>query len=45
LVLIGPGGALSIMSNTRWASLPAISVSASWIATAVPASPSWSNDM
>ena len=33
------------MSTTRWPSPSAISVSASWIATAVPASPFWSNDM
>ena len=40
-----PGGALSIMSVTRWLSPEAISASASSSATAVPASPSRSNAM
>ena len=44
-VSIGPGGALSIMSMTRWPSPSAIWASASSSAVAVPASPSRSNDM
>ena len=45
LVLIGPGGAFSIISVRRWLSPEAISARASSSATAVPASPFWSNAM